>query len=282
MDPKNKVKNRSIDLNNLYETHLSIQLSLNGFSFCVVDKTYDLVQKLVHHPFEDRAAGPEDLLARIQSIFEKETLLQQKYGSVNVSHVNELSSLVPKPFFDESKLKDYIRYSSKTFDNDYIVWDEIENHDLINVYIPFVNVNNFLLERFGSFEYKHFSTVLITNLLSTYRYSEHPHIFIHVDRNRMYVVAISNNKLQLYNSFSFKTREDFLYYLLFAAEQLDMDPENFELVLSGDIDKNSELYDIAFTYVRKIGLIENRFKYEFDTSVSESLKRKHMTLIHQY
>ena len=282
MDPKNKVKNRSIDLNNLYETHLSIQLSLNGFSFCVVDKTYDLVQKLVHHPFEDIAAGPEDLLARIQSIFEKETLLQQKYGSVNVSHVNELSSLVPKPFFDESKLKDYIRYSSKTFDNDYIVWDEIENHDLINVYIPFVNVNNFLLERFGSFEYKHFSTVLITNLLSTYRYSEHPHIFIHLDRNRMYVVAISNNKLQLYNSFSFKTREDFLYYLLFAAEQLDMDPENFELVLSGDIDKNSELYDIAYTYVRKIGLIENRFKYEFDTSVSESLKRKHMTLIHQY
>jgi hypothetical protein len=236
----------------------------------------------VHHPFEDRAAGPEDLLARIQSIFEKEKLLQQKYGSVNVSHVNELSSLVPKPFFDESKLKDYIRYSSKTFDNDYIVWDEIENHDLINVYIPFVNVNNFLLERFGSFEYKHFSTVLITNLLSTYRYSEHPHIFIHLDRNRMYVVAISNNKLQLYNSFSFKTREDFLYYLLFAAEQLDMDPENFELVLSGDIDKNSELYDIAYTYVRKIGLIENRFKYEFDTSVSESLKRKHMTLIHQY
>jgi hypothetical protein len=282
MDPKNKVKNRSIDLNNLYETHLSIQLSLNGFSFCVVDKTYDLVQKLVHHPFKDIAAGPEDLLARIQSIFEKETLLQQKYGSVNVSHVNELSSLVPKPFFDESKLKDYIRYSSKTFDNDYIVWDEIENHDLINVYIPFVNVNNFLLERFGSFEYKHFSTVLITNLLSTYRYSEHPHIFIHLDRNRMYVVAISNNKLQLYNSFSFKTREDFLYYLLFAAEQLDMDPENFELVLSGDIDKNSELYDIAYTYVRKIGLIENRFKYEFDTSVSESLKRKHMTLIHQY
>lgn len=282
MDLKNKVKNRSIDLNNLYETHLSIQLSLNGFSFCVVDKTYDLVQKLVHHSFKDIAAGPEDLLARIQSIFEKETLLQQKYGSVNVSHVNELSSLVPKPFFDESKLKDYIRYSSKTFDNDYIVWDEIENHDLINVYIPFVNVNNFLLERFGSFEYKHFSTVLITNLLSTYRYSEHPHIFIHVDRNRMYVVAISNNKLQLYNSFSFKTREDFLYYLLFAAEQLDMDPENFELVLSGDIDKNSELYDMAYTYVRKIGLIENRFKYEFDTSVSESLKRKHMTLIHQY
>ena len=282
MDPKKKVKTRSIDLNNLYETHLSIQLSLNGFSFCVLDKTYGLIQKLVHHPFKEPASGPEDLLKRTQEIFDKEKLLQHKYGSVNVTHVNELSSLVPKAFFDESKLKDYIRYSSKTFDNDYIVWDEIENHDLINVYIPFVNVNNFLLERFGSFEYKHFSTVLLTNLLSTYRFSEHPHLFVHLDKNRMYVVGISDNKLQLYNSFPFKTREDFLYYLLFAAEQLGMDPESFELVLSGDIDKNSELYDIAFTYVRKIGLIENRFKYEFDPSVSESLKRKHLTLINQY
>lgn len=282
MDPKNKVKNRSIDLNNLYETHLSIQLGLNGFSFCVLDKTYSLVQKLAHHPFKDPVAGPEDLLARIQNIFEKEKLLQHKYGSVNVSHVNELSSLVPKPFFDESKLKEYIRYSSKTFDNDYIVWDEIENHDLINVYIPFVNINNFLLERFGSFEYKHFSTVLITNLLSTYRYSEHPHIFIYLEKNRMYVVGISENKLQLYNSFPFKTKEDFLYYLLFAAEQLEMNPETFELILSGEIDKKSEIYDMAFNYVRKTSLIENRFKYEFDPSVSESLKRRHMTLIHQY
>ncbi len=282
MDPKKKVKTRSIDPNNLYETHLSIQLSLDGFSFCVLDKTYDLVQKIADHPFKEPASGPEDLLAQIQEVFAKEKLLQHKYGSVNVSHVNDLSSLVPKTLFDERKLKDYIRYSSKTFDNDYIVYDEIDNHDLINVYIPFVNVNNFLLDRFGSFEYKHFSTVLISNLLNTYRYSEHPHLFVHLEKSRLYVVAIAGNKLQLYNSFPFKTREDFLYYLLFTAEQLGMDPETLELVLSGRIDKNSELYEIAYTYVRKISLIENRFRYEFEPSVNEASKRRHMTLIQQY
>ena len=89
MDPKKKVKNRSIDLNNLYETHLSIQLSLNGFSFCVLDKTYDLVQKLVHHPFKDPAAGPEDLLVRVQAVFEKEnrkvTRFQKNFSVVHQS-----------------------------------------------------------------------------------------------------------------------------------------------------------------------------------------------------
>ena len=282
MDPKKKVKTRSIDPKNLFETHLSIQLSLDGFSFCVIDKSYNLVQELVHHEFKEKAGTPENLLARIEEIFKREELLKYKYGSVNVSHVNELSALVPKSLFDENNLKSYIRYSSKTYENDYVVYDEVEDHDMINVYIPFVNVNNFLLDQFGSFEYKHFSTTLLSNLLNTYKFSEHPHLFVHLEKSRMYLVAISNSKLQLYNSFSFSTQEDFIYYILFVLEQLSMDPETVELVLSGQIDIDSPLYKIAYTYVRKISLIENRFKYDFAKGVDEGSKRRHMTLIHQF
>jgi hypothetical protein len=282
MDPKKKVKTRSIDPKNLFETHLSIQLSLDGFSFCVIDKSYNLVQELVYHEFEEKAGTPENLLARIEELFKREELLKYKYGSVNVSHVNELSAPVPKSLFDETNLKSYIRYSSKTYENDYVVYDEVEDHDMINVYIPFVNVNNFLLDQFGSFEYKHFSTTLLSNLLNTYRFSEHPHLFVHLEKSRMYLVAISNSKLQLYNSFSFSTKEDFIYYILFVLEQLSMDPETVELVLSGQIDIDSPLYKIAYTYVRKISLIENRFKYDFVNGIDEVAKRRNMTLVQQF
>lgn len=283
MDQKKKeVTNRSIDPDNLYETHLSIQLSLGGFSFCIIDKSYDLVQKVVHHSFIDSSPSPEKLLERVKDVFKKEKLLQYKYGSTNVSHVNELSSLVPKSLFDEDNLKDYIRFSSKTYDNDYIVYDEFENQDMVNVYIPFVNVNNFFLERFGSFEYKHFSTVFISNLLSTYKFSEHPHLFVHLDKNRMFLVAISQNKLQIYNSFSFQTKEDFLYYILFTAEQLNMNPETFELVLSGLVRKEDKLFSLAYRYIKKVSLLENRFKYNFEPGITEETKRQHMALLNQY
>lgn len=282
MDQKKKVRTRSIDPNNLYETHLSIQLSLDGFSFCIVDKSYDLVQKVAHREFEETAGSPEDLLSKIRGVFDQEKLLQHQFGSVNVTHVNELSSLVPRSLFDKNRIKDYIRYSSMTYDNDYIVYDEIEGQELVNVYIPFVNVNNFLLDRFGSFEYSHFSSVLVSNLLNTYKFSEHPHLFVHLERSRMYVVGISESKLQLYNSFGYRTKEDFVYYILFVAEQLGMDPESFELVLSGWIDKESELYKLAYVYVRNVSLIENRFTHDFDPSVDERSKRRHMTLIQQF
>ena len=56
----------------------------------------------------------------------------------------------------------------------------------------------------------------------------------------------------MYNCFEFKTKEDFIYYILFTAEQLHLNPEEFELILLGDIEKESELYTILYQYIRTI------------------------------
>ncbi len=45
------------------------------------------------------------------------------------------------------------------------------------------------------------------------------------------IIVVQNQKLLLFNSFDYQTPEDFLYYLLFTAEQLNMNPENFKLEL---------------------------------------------------
>lgn len=279
---KNPSKDTTIDFSSLYETHLSIQLGLDGLSFCTIDKKDNKVRSLEHHSFADGSPTPEKHLSNVRSLFEKEEALQRRYGSVNISHDNQLATLVPKPLFDEAHLKDYIRYSSKTYDNDYIVFDEIENHDMINVYIPFVNVNNFFLERFGSFEYKHASTILISSLLNTYKFSEHPHMFAHIGEHSFDLLVIAGNRLLLHNSFTYQTKEDFLYYLLFTAEQLELNPETLELVLSGNIRKAGPLYEIAYTYIRNVNLLENRSKMEFSDSIDEDSKRRHFTLLNQF
>jgi hypothetical protein len=274
--------NKSEDFSNLNENHLSIQLSLDGFSFCILDQKESSIEKLKQFSFKDHSPTPEKLLKNVKDLFAQEKDLQKRYRSVLISHVNQLSALVPKPLFDETKMKDYIRYSSKTYDHDYIVYDEIINHDMINVYIPFVNVNNFFLERFGSFEYKHFSTILITTLLHTFKFSEHPHMFAHLAEKHFEIVIIANNKLLLYNSYTYESKEDFIYYILFTAEQLGLNPENFELILSGSIVKESELFKMAYTYVRKVSLLENRSKFKFPAHIDEDAKRKHLTLLNQY
>jgi len=283
MDQKKKQQIKSaIDFSNLSDKHLSIQLSLDGFSFCIINTVENQFEKLEHHPFHNGSPTPEKLLNNVVDLFSKNKDLQKRYGSVNITHVNQLSSLVPKSLFDEEHSRDYLKFSTKTYSNDYIVHDELENHDMINVYIPFVNVNNFFLERFGSFEYKHFSTVLVNNLMNTYKYSEHPHMFAHIGHDRFEIVVIARNKLMLYNSFDYQGKEDFIYYVLFTAEQLDLDPEKFELVLAGKISTESDLYDVAYKYVRKVSLLEIRSQFKFSSNISEATQRRHFTLINQY
>ncbi len=279
---KHQQTKSSIDFNNLNEKHLSIQLSLDGFSFCIINKLEMQIEKLQHFSFEDHSPTPDKLLQNVEAVFKKEKALQKRYGSVNITHVNQLSTLVPKSLFDEDRIRDYLKFSSKTYTNDYVVHDELDNHDMVNVYVPFVNVNNFFLERFGSFEYKHFSTVLVNKLLNTFKFSEHPHMFAHIGEKQFEILVIANDSLLFYNSFEYQSEEDFIYYILFTAEQLALNPENFDLILAGIIDTESELYKIAYRYVRKVSLMENRSAYKFPPNSKEETKRRHFTLLNQY
>ncbi len=96
------------------------------------------------------------------------------------------------------------------------------------------------------------------------------------------IVVIAEHKLVFYNSFTYQSKEDFIYYILFTAEQLNLNPEKFELVLAGNVEKDNELYTIAYTYVRKVSLLENRSELKFPANIKESSKRRHFTLLNQY
>jgi hypothetical protein len=153
---------------------------------------------------------------------------------------------------------------------------------MVTVYIPYVNINNFFLDRFGGYDFKHYSHILIENLLSIYKYSLVPHVFAHVHNNHFELIVIADKKLQLYNTFTFSTKEDFIYYVLFTAEQLKLNPEKFEFILLGSVEKDDELYKIAYKYIRNISLIENRSKYSYDDVFTEADKRTYYTLLNQY
>ena len=279
---KKKIQTNNLDLTNPKESHLSIQFSLDGFSFCIFHKDLKTYAALYDYSFQELNNTPQKLLENITSVFKDEELLQKKYDSVDVSHINELSTLVPKPLFDEKKLSTYLSYNTKIYRHDYFEYDEIANHDIMTVYIPYVNINNYLIDMFGGFNYKHHSHILIENLLDIYKYSLVPQIFAHVHNNQFEIVVITDKKLQLYNTFTFSTKEDFIYYILFTAEQLNLNPEKFQLLLLGGIEKDDELFKMAYKYIRNVKMLENRSKYKFDDAFDENDKRTYYTLLNQY
>ena len=274
-----KLTNNDIDFLNLEDNCLSIQLSLDGFSFCVYNKIQDKFGAFGVYEFDNNSGSPFKQLDCVKELFAKEKLLQLNYKSVFVTHYNNLVTQVPLPLFDKNKLAQYLHYTVKVLENDFIAYDELDNSEIINVYIPFVNVNNFLLDIYESFDYKHSSTVLIENLLNQYKNLEGSFCFVNVTGKHFEIVVIKNKKLELFNFFSFNTKEDFIYYILFTAEQLNLNPEEFELILMGDIEKESELYDIVYQYIRNVKFyVPNNAALKLNETHSHS----NFTLLNQF
>ena len=244
---------------------LSIQISLSGLSFCILQRDLKIISILRNYTFEKKL-NHHEVLDKLKQLFNTESFLQSHFDSVHVIHSNELSTLVPKALFDENSLADYLKFNSKILKSDFIAYDTIDINDSVNVYIPYVNINNFIYDVFGAFTYKHISTILMEQILVIEKNATNTKVYINVNSNHFEMIVIDKSKLLLYNTFEYTTKEDFIYYILFTTEQLQLNPELFELIFIGDIDSKDELYTMAYKYVQFVffGKRQDHYKYSLD------------------
>ena len=233
---------------------LSIQAGLSGLSFFVLDRFSEIIVDVIVENFSKQQT-PDQLLKAVKTAFNRNDSLQQSFSKVQIIHDNEMQTLVPSALFEEAHLSDYLKYNTKIFKTDFITYDVIQNKDAMLVYIPFVNINNYIFERFGSFEYKHSATVLIDKILQLEKNNNQKKLYINIQQTHFELIALDGNSFQLFNRFEYKTREDFIYYMLFTAEQLDFNPENFKCILMGAVEDNDELFSIAYKYIRHVSLL---------------------------
>ena len=206
--------------------------------------------------FENSQTSPENLLLKIETIFNTDAYLQNDFITVTVIHQNNLSTVVPNRFFDKKKMAFYLNFNVKTLATDFITFDDLEILKAKNVYVPYVNINNYLFQNFGEFEYKHHSTVLIEKLLKNTTTKEKT-MFVNVSKTSLDIVVLENKKLLLSNAFSYDSKEDFIYYVLFVAEQLNLDVQEFPLYLLGEITLKSKTYKITYKYIKNVSFLES-------------------------
>lgn len=247
-----KKSNDNLDFNYLDNSHLSIQINLDGFSFCILNEDLKEITALNTYEFFEKKSSLDTVLKNIKEIVSEESLLQQKYKSVNLTFKNKLNTFVPLELFDEKLLANYLQYTIKVLSNDFITYDTLESHHLVNVYIPYVNITNYFLEQFGPFNYQHASSVLVEKLLNLHPKNEELKVYVHVAKHDFQVIVIQQQNLILYNSFDLNTAEDFGYFILFTFEQLNLNRETDQLVLLGNIDQQSNLYKLMYKYVRNV------------------------------
>ncbi|MGB3605874.1 MAG: DUF3822 family protein [Psychroserpens sp.] len=248
---------------------LSIQIRLSGLSFCILNRSNHTIEWLNHVELQKKAT-PFELLNDIKKVIASHPRFEYAFETITCIYQNELSCLVPKEVFDESHLADYLKFNAKILKTDYISFDELTLNNCFNVYVPLINVNNYIFETFGSFTYKHSSTILIESILQSVSKFTDDKIYININASTFEIVYIIQQELILYNTFEYQSHEDFIYYTLFTIEQLKLDPETIKVVLSGAIDKASNLYAILFKYIRFVDFNHSSHKFSFADDIPNS------------
>lgn len=268
------------NISNFANHRLSIQVSLNGLSFCALNQSNNTLDYYKAIKF-DKKLLPSEVLDQIIHTFNSEEFLKQAFKNITIIHDNELSTLVPKPLFDDNYLADYLKFNSKILKTDYITYDDLLINDSVNVYVPYVNINNYIYDHFGEFEFKHASSILLNTILSIEKHSISKKVYLNISETYFEMVVLNKNQLVLHNTFEYHTKEDFIYYTLFTLEQLELNPEEIKLVLTGAVTKTDKIYDIIYKYIRNVSILEHQNTFQVNNTI-DKLSLHNITLINSF
>ena len=244
---------------------LSIQVSLDGFSFCIFNEAQNKFLSIESNTLHN-VKNTDDFCIIFEDFFQKHPWLNLSYKRVNILFESPKSTLIPTPLFDAKEEKNYTKLNFTFSDDQKIRTDKLVNVDAYKLYTVPKQIIDLLNRLFpGYYLFSHAGILIESLLILNKNQPVHKRCYVNVRNSYLDIIITEGRKLLYYNAFNYKTKEDFIYYLIFVLDQLKLNPEEIELVLSGCIDKNSKLFEIVYKYVRNITFppLTDSFNYSY-------------------
>lgn len=249
-------------------SRLFIEIAFNRISFAILNN-----QSQTYKAFESYSLAEDndmnDTIQTIDKICHQSKLIKNDFLSTNILYCGYKSTLVPNALFDIKTPELYLKYIYNVDKDENIYYDNLTITNAVNVYTIKNLLNSKIKSLFPFAKISHSYTSLIENLLYQFNNTNENKLVLHVQQKNMQIINIHNNQLLFFNTFKYKTKEDLIYYLLFAMQQLHLSPETQELLILGEIDKNSSLTEIIYRYIKNPIFGEKSNMYKFDVVFDE-------------
>lgn len=230
----------TLDINITQSYYLSIQVSLNGLSFCILDPVRNKYIALSHQNFETDLIF-DDFLNTIEEYIEKNELLNHTFKSTKLIWLTNKNTLIPNSFFKKENLKKYFEFNQKLDDLDEIHYKKLKYVDAYSIFIVPNQIANIFIKQFSDLNFYNQQIPFIEHTLFKY-HSESKKVFVNINDEFIDLSITENGKLLLYNNFVYKTESDMIYFIMYVFDQFNLNTENTELILSGFIDKKASIY----------------------------------------
>ncbi|MDP4189020.1 MAG: DUF3822 family protein [Bacteroidota bacterium] len=241
----------TLDVNASLSYHLSIQANPDGFSFCVLDLIRAKYIVLKHFNFS-QGISQEEALNEIRHIFNAEELLGKKFKSVYFIMTTPRITLVPAALFNEENAAVCLSISHIVEKSDEVLYKRLKGMDAYAIFAMPSAWKQLILEKFPNAEFFQQSIPFIDNVFEKNKWIFRPKVYINFQSGFFDITVLNMNKLKLYNCFPFQNGNDVIYHLMNIYKRFNMNPEEVAVVLSGDISKNSPVFNLLTKYIRDI------------------------------
>ena len=239
----------TFDFNLTTEYNLSILVSLDGFSFSILDSIQNKVVCLYHQDIFTNE--PDFHLKKIKSGFEEVNLLDLPYKKVRIYYsAPGKTTIVPAAAFRPELAADFYRLTFETDRNSSLMHRYIPSLDICALYEINHSLCSFLKEKYPEIEIQH------DLILSGYDLQQgKPLLKIKILRKQLEIIASTGKGISFYNSFYYEGENDMLYYILGTVKQINEQPD--KVILDGMVNKHADIYHRLRQYFEQVHVADN-------------------------
>lgn len=258
------IVDETFDINITSAYHLSVQISSGGICFAILDTVRNKFIAFKHLLFEE--SHPLSVEDQIKRLFQTDSYLIHKYKSTGLIYITPNATLIPAPIYDSGKEEDLYLFSNLLPDKHVIQSDKIVGIDAWISYAIPEKIRDTLDDHPNHFKIIHQSCPIIENAFRAAKTkADETLIFAQVYPDFFDLVVFKKGKFELYNSFSYKTEQDFIFYILYVFEQFDINIDATTLSLSGYVEKESTLINKLTEFLPNISFaaFNPNFNYSY-------------------
>ena len=264
----------TLDINSTENYELSLQVSPDGFSFCLLDTIRNkFVLLRSFEPDENKYFNYD----KIQELLTKDDFLTRKYKKINIVLPSPKFTLVPAPLFDPAKKDEYFTFNHSKDDGKSILTNKIPDPDTYIIFSESAQILDLTNQFYpGVLPYHHLKPLF--NFISGNRKNvSGSYIHLHVEREYFNLIIFNSNLLQFCNSYTYRNISDILYYVLNVFKNLNLRQEE-TLWLSGLTEKFDDLSSNLSIYIRTLKFAEPSGSFTFSYVFNETDLHRYINL----
>lgn len=278
---EHKLKDGKFNIDNLQHYNLSLQVGDSDFQICVTDTRNHACLQVESYQFQT-----DDLIPNLSKLFEEHHFLKAGFwNTVKVSFKNQSFSFVPASLFSKDAIADYLRLNTDVDPSAKdILYYKHSGSKAVNVFSVDKSLLNFFRKAYPETKLHvlHQGSALAEGILRYEDHTESKRMFLLYETDHISIVVTGQKKLVYYNRFFFRGTGELLKYIFIAMQELDLDQNSTKIVVWGNLDTRSPVFQELYKYLYNISLGQKppyiKFGYVFD----ELPEQRHFPLYSMY